>query len=174
MIREDALWDDAGVEGALAAVERLFKGGFQYLNNPLDNLKASQDIVKNSDAVYGYSPNPKSSSVGEYANAIDWTDPIEVEKATLRREAYHSKNDNISEIVAKLKSDGCSKEEMARAANKQRNLNRLNDYINDPEGLVRVKKRNLSSYGNEEGPTADYLFQKYGSWDKVIEKSMGG
>lgn len=43
---------------------------------------------------------------------------------------------------------------------------------NDPEGLARVKKRNLSSYGNEEGPTADYLFQKYGSWDKIIEKSM--
>ena len=139
----DALCEDGGVEGALAAIERVFQGGFQYLNNPLDNPKGMRDVIKNPDAVFGYLPNPNSSSIGEFANAIDWSNPIEVEKVALRREAYHLKNDNISEIVVKMNSEGYSKEEIARAASKQRNINRLNDYINDPEGLVRVKKRNL-------------------------------
>lgn len=57
-----------------------------------------------------------------------------------------------------MKADGYSVEEIARAANQQRNLNRLNDYIDDPEGLVRVKSRNRLKYGNENGPTAEYLF----------------
>lgn len=33
-----------------------------------------------------------------------------------------------------------------------------------------VKSSNRLKYGNE--PMAEYLFEKYGSWDKVIEKSM--
>ena len=30
--------------------------------------------------------------------------------------------------------------------------------------------RNFFKYGNKAGPSADQLFQKYGSWEKVIEK----
>lgn len=66
---------------------------------------------------------------------------MEVAEATARREAYHAKNDNIAELVIKMKADGYSVEEMVRAAYAQRNLNRLSDYINDPEGLACAKNR---------------------------------
>ena len=33
-------------------------------------------------------------------------------------------------------------------------------------------KSNLDTYGNENGPTAESLFEKYGSWDKVLVKSF--
>ena len=148
------------------------RGNGFYKNNPMDNSKAARDIIENSDAVYGYSPNPNSESIGGYADAIDWSNPTEVTRARVRREMYHVKNDNISELVIKMKAEGYSVEEIAREANQQRNLNRLNDYVNDIEGLERVKSRNRLKYGNENGPTAEYLFKKYGSWEKVIEKSM--
>lgn len=28
----------------------------------------------------------------------------------------------------------------------------------------------MNKYGNENGPTAEFLYSKYGSWEKVIEK----
>ena len=135
-------------------------------------FKALGDAIRNPKAVYGYSPNPKSKSISGYADAIDWSSPKEVAKATARREKYHIRNDNILEQVIKMRAEGYSAEEIARKTNQLRNTNRLNDYISDPEGLARVKNRNLLKYGNEDGPTAEYLFEKYGSWEKVIEKSM--
>ena len=145
---------------------------FKYQHNPSENPKVLRDAMENTDAIYGYSPNPNSDSIGGYADKIDWTNPSEVANANARREVYHLKNDNILEVVNKMKAEGYSMEEIANAANQQRNINRLNDYINDPEGLLTVKQRNLIKYGNENGPTADYLYNKYGSWEKVIEKSM--
>lgn len=96
---------------------------FKYEHNPSDNPKVLQDVMENQNAVYGYSPSPNSESIGGYVEAIDWSNPTEVAKATARREAYHIKNDNISELVIKMKNDGYSVEEIARAANQQRNLN---------------------------------------------------
>ena len=145
--------------------------GFRYKNNPMDNPKASIDIVENPNAVYGYSPNPGSSLDG-YVNAIDWTNPEQVKEAVKRREDYHNKNDNIVHIINEMRVEGFSPEAIAWAANNQRNINRLNDYINDQEGLERVMVRNEIKYGSAEGPTAEYLYKKYGSWEKVIEKSM--
>ena len=146
--------------------------GFKYEHNPSDNPKVLQDAIEDPNAVYGYSPNPKSNSIGGYANKIDWSDPIAVKGATERRINYHVNNDNISELIIKMKAEGCSVEDIAKAANEQRNLNRLNDYKNDANGLKLVKERNLAKYGNENGPTAEFLYNKYGSWETVIEKAM--
>ena len=151
--------------------------GFRYEHNPSDNPKVLQDAFEDSTAVYGYSPNPNSKSIGDYANSaekrIDWSNPENVADYQRRREIYHMKNDNIDELVIKMKKEGFSTEEIARAANMQRNQNRLNDYIvnNDMEGLARVKKRNLIKYGNEFGLDADDAYEMYGSWEKVLEKS---
>ena len=150
---------------------------FKYEHNPSDNPKVLEDALEDTSAVYGYSPNPNSESIGDYANniekGIDWSNPEKVEDYRRRRETYHMKNDNIDELVIKMKKEGFSTEEIARAANMQRNKNRLNDYIvnNDMEGLARVKKRNLIKYGNEFGLDADDAYEMYGSWEKVIEKS---
>ncbi|MBR1607614.1 MAG: hypothetical protein IJ664_07865 [Clostridia bacterium] len=64
-------------------------------------------------------------------------------------------------------------EEIARAVSARRNEIRLESYQDDPEGLARVKQSNLDTYGNELGPTADSLFEKYGSWQTVMEKALG-
>ena len=71
-----------------------------------------------------------------------------------------------------MRMKGASPEEIARAANELRNQNRLNDYINDPVGLEKVKQSNLKVYGNENGLTAEEAYKKYGSWENVIESSM--
>ena len=64
-------------------------------------------------------------------------------------------------------------EEIARAVSYRRNELRLEACADDPEELELVKKSNLETYGNEFGPTADALYEKYGSWQKVLEKALG-
>jgi hypothetical protein len=122
------------------------------------NILAKNKVVQDNGFKYEHNPsnNPKV---------------LEVAKATARREAYHQKNDSIDELVIKMQSEGYSSEDIAREANKQRNENRLNDYVNDPEGLERVMKRNQEKYGSPYGLSADDAYKKYGSWEKVIEKT---
>ena len=63
-------------------------------------------------------------------------------------------------------------EEIAREVSRMRNVIRLQSYENDPVGLAKVKASNLKTYGNEEGPTADSLYRKYGSWELVLKKAF--
>jgi hypothetical protein len=155
----------------LAKKKAVLENGFKYEHNPSNNSKVLMDAIEDPNAVYGYRPNPASESIGGYADACDWTNPEEVAKATARREAYHQKNDSIDELIIKMQSEEYSTEDIAREANKQRNENRLNDYVNDPEGLERVMKRNQEKYGSPYGLSADDAYKKYGSWEKVIEKT---
>jgi nucleoid-associated protein YgaU len=67
---------------------------------------------------------------------------------------------------------GKNVEEIARAVCKRRNEIRLETYRNDPEGLAIVKKSNLDKYGNEEGATPEYCYEKTGSWQAVIETAL--
>lgn len=73
----------------------------------------------------------------------------------------------LTQLVKKMKNEGNSIEDIAKAVNNQRNQNRLNDYIDDPIGLERVMARNEAKYGNPLGPTAEFSYNKYGSWEKV-------
>ncbi len=144
---------------------------FQYEHNPMDNPKAAQDIVENSDAVYGFSPNPQSKRLGVYADAIDWTDEAQVADAREQRAAYHEKNKELYKMIEDGLNNGDSMEKIARAVSTRRNEIRLEAYKDDPEGLARVKQSNLETYGNENGPTPDFLYEKHGSWQTVIEKA---
>ena len=143
---------------------------FKYVHDPMKDPKAAADIVVNPDAVYGFSPNPASTRLGNFANAIDWTKPEDVAKARAIREAYLERNLNLWKMFSDMKAEGRSTEEIARAVSRQRNINRLAEL--DKEDMALAKASNLNTYGNEEGPTADYLYQKYGSWETVIEKAM--
>ena len=133
--------------------------------------------MENPNAVYGYSPNPEPPSrIKEFASEkYDWTNPEEVAKYKKIRIKYHEANDNISELVISMKKEGASLEEIARAANNQRNQNRLNSYIkrNDFEGLAKVKASNLREYGYEDGLRFEDALKKYGSFEKIIEGAMG-
>ena len=145
--------------------------GFQYQHDPRKNETAMRDIVENPDAVYGFSPNPESTRLGEYAS-YDWTDPEWVANAREERIAYHESLDSMMDILHTMRDEGKSIEEMARAVSAERNRIRLAAYDGDPEGLAKVKKSNLETYGDENGPTADSLYEKYGSWETVLQKAF--
>lgn len=148
------------------------KAAFAYEHNPEENPSAMADIIVNPDAVYGFSPDPASSRLGAYAD-YDWTDPEVVEKGRQDRLAYHESLYSMYEILHEMRDNGSSIEEMARAVSAERNRIRLASYNDDPEGLEKVKKSNLETYGDESGPTAESLFEKYGSWETVLQKAFG-
>lgn len=146
--------------------------GFAYEHDPRENPEAMKDIIADPNAIYGFSPNPESTRLGTYAE-YDWTDPEFVANAKAERKAYHDSLETMTDILYKKRDEGASLEEMARAVSAERNRLRLAAYDNDPEGLAKVKQSNLETYGQEDGPTPDQLFEKYGSWEQVIQKAFG-
>lgn len=156
---------------AIAATQETFEYKCVYAHDPRINAKAMEDIVVNPDAIYGFSPDPDSKRLGEYAS-YDWSDPVVVEKARQDRIKYHESFNEQYEIWEKMSAEGKSTEEIARAVSAKRNESRLASYKDNPEGLEKVKKSNLETYGNENGPTPESLYEKYGSWETVILKSF--
>lgn len=159
--------EDQSESGEEMVFERL---PFVYEHDPRENPEAMKDIIENPDAVYGFSPDPESTRLGTYAD-YDWTDPAFVAKAQQERRAYHQSLETMTEILYRMREEGASVEEMARAVSEERNRLRLAAY-DDPEGLAEVKKSNLETYGHEDGPTPDELFEKYGSWTAVMQKAF--
>ena len=78
----------------------------------------------------------------------------------------------MTDILYRMREDGSSMEEMARAVSIERNRIRLDSFRDDPEGLASVKESNLKTYGHEDGPTPDELYEKYGSWTTVLQKAF--
>ncbi len=144
---------------------------FAYIHDPRENPEAMADIIENVDAVYGFSPDPESQRLGAYAE-FDWTDPAVVAKAQEDRRAYHESMDSMSDILYRMREEGASTEEMAKAVSEERNRLRLAAYQDDPEGLAAVTESNLKTYGHEDGPTPDELYEKYGSWLTVMQKAF--
>lgn len=142
-----------------------------YVHDPRINVKAMEDIEVDNNAVYGFRPSKDSTRLAEYAGA-DWSDPVAVEGWRQERIQYLSQFDTMYNLWNEMSAKGAPVEEIARAVSARRNEIRLAAYVNDPEGLEKVKKSNLDTYGNENGPTAESLFEKYGSWEKVLLKSF--
>ena len=130
-----------------------------------------KDIIEDPDAVYGFSPDPDSTRLGTYAD-YDWSDPEFVAQAKAERTKYHDDMESMTDILYRMRDEGASTEEMARAISAERNRIRLAQYLDDPENLAKVKESNLQTYGHEEGPTPDQLYEKYGSWAIVIQKAF--
>lgn len=147
-------------------------GGFTYIHDPRDNPKAMEDIVENPDAIYGFSPSPDSKRLKSYSQ-FDWTDPKYVADARKTRRNYHKSKVLLLEILYRMRDEGASLEEMARAVSKERNRLRLDAYKDDPKGLAAVKKSNLEAYGHEDGPTPDEMYEEYGSWTEVLRRAFG-
>ena len=76
------------------------------------------------------------------------------------------------DILYRMREEGATIEEMARAVSAERNRLRLESHKDDPEALAKTRSSNLKTYGNEEGPTADSLYEKYGSWATVMQKAF--
>jgi hypothetical protein len=71
-----------------------------------------------------------------------------------------------------MRDEGASMEEMARAVSAERNRIRLESYKDDPQGLADLKESNMKTYGHEDGPTPEQMFEKYGSWAMVIQRAF--
>ncbi len=71
-------------------------------------------------------------------------------------------------------SEGKSISEIAEIKVNQRNMDRINSYIErgDYINLENLYQRNLIEYGQKEGPTAMQLLEKYGSYEEVIYSSV--
>jgi len=160
-----------GTNGREAGSPEPGDGVFAYVHDPGENPEAMADIIENADAVYGFSPDPASQRLGNYAE-YDWTDPEFVKEAQETRREYHRSMDSMTDILYSMRDSGASIEEMARAVSAERNRIRLETYRDDPEGLAAVKESNLETYGQEEGPTPEQLFEKYGSWTVVLQKAF--
>ena len=157
-----------------ALAEQSNSASFTYVHDPRENPVAMRDIVENSDAVYGFSPSSaEESTLKEYADAIDWTDPDQVSAARAQRQAYHDSMEELYAMIMTMVKEERNIEAIARAVSQRRNELRLEVYADDPEGLAIVKKRNLDTYGNELGPTQESLYEKYGSWEMVLIKALG-
>ena len=157
--------------GAVWAAGEGEKETFRYVHDPRQNPNAMQDIIENPAAIYGFSPDPESTRLGNYAD-YDWTDPALVAEARKSREEYHASMESMMDIVYKMRDEGAALEAIARAVSAERNRARLAAHENDPEALAKVKESNLNTYGNEEGPTPEQLFEKYGSWQTVLQKAF--
>ena len=144
---------------------------FHYQHDPKDNPEAMKDIIEDPDAVYGFSPDPESTRLGTFAE-YDWSDQEFVAQAKEERRKYHEDMESMTDILYKMRDEGATTEEMARAVSAERNRLRLASYMDDPENLAKIKQSNLDTYGHEEGPTPDQLFEKYGSWALVIQKAF--
>ena len=143
-----------------------------YIHDPRDNPKAMKDIVYDPAAVYCFAPDPNSTRIGIYAED-DWTDPEAVEARRKERIAYHESISELYQIIDDMLHQAKRLEEIARAVSQRRNELRLEAVKNNPDELARTKQSNLDAYGHEEGPTPDELYEKYGSWQTVLEKAMG-
>ena len=135
-------------------------GTFMYQHDPTKSPAAMKDIVRDESAIYGFRPN-ESGSLKQYAEA-DWSDPEIVAQGREERIAYHNSIESMYETLSQMLEEGKSAEEIARTLSKMRNDIRIAAYENDPEGLERMKERNLEKYGHEEGPLPDELYEQYG------------
>ena len=154
-----------------AAAQEAETAGFSYQHDPRLNPKAMEDIEVDPTAIYGFSPNA-AGSLKDYRTSFDWSDPEAVARGRQERLAYHESFQSMYEMLLDMKAEGKSTEEIARAVSAERNVIRIASYDGDPEGLAVMKARNLEKYGREEGPTPDEMYEKYGSWEAVIEKAF--
>ena len=152
--------------GELSGVEP-----FRYTHDPRRNPKAMEDIIYDPSCVYGFRPREDSERLAVYADE-DWTDPVKVEGWKQDRIEYLKDFDILHKLWSQLEAEGKSIEEIARAVSAKRNELRLASYANDPEGLAKAKQSNLDKYGDENGPTIESLYEKYGTWEKVLLKSF--
>ena len=143
---------------------------FMYEHDPKLNSSAMNDITEDRTAVYGFRPN-ETGSLKQFAS-YDWTDADSVEEWRQERIEYHKSIASMYLILYQMKSEGKSTEEIARVVSKRRNEIRLEAYSDDPEGLALLKERNIEKFGHEEGPLPDELYEKYGSWERVIDKAF--
>ncbi|MFG3407752.1 hypothetical protein [Streptomyces sp. NPDC048142] len=96
--------------------------------------------------------------------------PQEREVARDQRMRYHDLLEDMERTECAMRAEGRSEEDIARTLVQMRND--AKDVVRagmTPEQVAELEARNQKKYGNPLGPTADQLYLKYGSWEKVSD-----
>lgn len=142
---------------------------FKYEHDPKNNPSAMADIVEDKNAIYGFRPS-ETGSLANWADA-DWSDPEVVEKGRQDRIAYHTSLESMYVMLSEMTVKGDDIETIARAISERRNVIRL-EQCKTLDELNETKQRNQDKYGNPNGPTPEYLYEQYGSWEMVLTKAF--
>ena len=86
-----------------------------------------------------------------------------------RRADYEAAVTRLKSEALELIVRGRSAEQAARYVVERRNLLKI-EFRQDlpPAVLALIEERNRRKYGHAVGPTAEALFERYGSWPAVI------
>ena len=144
-------------------------GNGHYNNNPSDNPKVLADAVEDPNAVYGYRPN-EDGSLKNFANE-DWSNPEFVENAKQKRLQYIEDDKAIYDVIAEMKNNGCSTEEMARAACDYRNQTRLNSYLDSDDHVIDQNGYN-AALERMQTRSYDALISSGKTPEEIINSSM--
>lgn len=96
--------------------------------------------------------------------------PQEREVARDQRMRYHDLLEDMERTECAMRAEGRSEEDIARTLVQMRND--AKDVVRagmTREQVAELEARNQKKYGNPLGPTADQLYLKYGSWEKVSD-----
>jgi hypothetical protein len=124
------------------------------------------DLEENPRGVYGYVPK-LGTQFAPPKWSVDWTDRQQVAKARAVRLEYHQNLENEKKLIADMRVQGKSAEEIGRFMNDLRNNTRMNFYKTE-EGRQKLRARNMEKYGNEMGPTYEQSYKQFRSAEGVI------
>ncbi|WP_254878662.1 hypothetical protein [Streptomyces sp. NA04227] len=101
---------------------------------------------------------------------LSWEEKAE---AQVTRSKYHWLLEDMNRTRADMAADGATDEEIARKlVDMRNNAKEITRAGMSPEEVRVLEERNIAKYGNPLGPTADQLYAKYGSWQRVTDASL--
>nr|WP_232337106.1 LXG domain-containing protein [Lysinibacillus timonensis] len=153
---------------------------------PIEKVKPSvlKQIYADDNGAYGYLPNEGTAyNKPEYDfTNVEWSKEMQ----NVRKE-YLEASKQLENDIEKMKSEGFSKENIAKHVVEERNQQKIEARENmTPEERSGLEERNIKKYGNPIGPTSESMFNKmkdsyidkgiYKSddqiWEAIIQKSM--
>ncbi|MEW1804765.1 hypothetical protein ACIGO7_02835 [Streptomyces virginiae] len=115
-------------------------------------------------------PCPSTDPVVCRIRVLPMDEKVEAQRTRIR---YHDLLEAMHRTEADMREAGASDEEIARELVDMRNqAKEIARAGMTPEEVRVLEERNTAKYGNPLGPTADQLYVKYGSWQKVTDASM--
>ncbi|MFZ3495916.1 hypothetical protein ACODT5_22310 [Streptomyces sp. 5.8] len=115
-------------------------------------------------------PCPSTDPVVCRIRILPMDEKVEAQRTRIR---YHGLLEDMHRTEANMRESGASEEEIARELVDMRNqAKEITRAGMTPEEVRILEERNTAKYGNPLGPTADQLYAKYGSWEKVTDASM--
>ncbi|MEU9994779.1 hypothetical protein [Streptomyces sp. NPDC050848] len=115
-------------------------------------------------------PCPSTDPVVCRIRVLPMDEKVEAQRTRIR---YHDLLEDMHRTEANMRKAGASEEEIARELVDMRNqAKEITRAGMTPEEVRILEERNIAKYGNPLGPTADQLYAKYGSWEKVTDASM--